>query len=103
MYTVWLNAIQSGDLDAVKTLGTIPNWVADQAAHFGQLEILKWLRSRDAEWNLAAAWATRNRHTHVLQWIIEQNGPLHHAADEACRNGDLTTLQLILEHGGELT
>jgi hypothetical protein len=74
-------AARFGDLDIVKYLREIGcelggPWTCRQAAHNGRLEILKWLRDHGCPWDSATP-TTANYHEHwdILKYAIDNGCP----------------------------
>ena len=83
-------------------LELIPNACAVAAA-FGQLEVLKWLRTEEAsaDWDNACALAAMHGHLEVLKWLREEASANwdKETTWHAAREGPLELLQWVVEHG----
>jgi len=100
----WIEAILNGDIERIKgfDLESMPDYIADSATGYGQLEILKWIRANGGEWtSWACSNAAANGHLETLKWL-RVNGCKwsRFAANYAAANGHLETLKWIRVNGG---
>ena len=98
-------AISRGDLDEVKlVLEKSPyhfSYCCEQAAGYGYLHILQWLRAQSPPW-LWSTWTCRNAamngHLHILQWLRAQVPPCpwdEYVCTRAASGGHLHILQWL--------
>jgi len=99
-------AAEKGQLEIIKwfleTVGFdpkfLPTEICREAAQYGHLEVLKYLRSREAQWSESVCWAAaEGDHLAVLQWCRQNGAPWSTAVVANARSVEL--LQWALDHG----
>jgi hypothetical protein len=98
-------AAYQGNLEMVKYCVTnkcpMNEWACADAAAYGHLEILKYLREEaKATWDSrTASWAARNGHLHILEYLVERkyDGYDEGACKLAAMNGHFDCLKYLHE------
>lgn len=94
------NAIEAGNIRFLELLQPDPHtYLTKFAARHGQLEVLKWLRSRGYPWNSHVCdEAAANDHLELLKWARDRECPWNaNTCISAAQNGRLEILKWLHE------